>query len=236
MTDADDLFSSYRMQADSHLQRSGRPLVMLSYAQSLDGSIAARRGETLVLSGPESKRLTHRLRAASDAILVGIGTVLADDPRLTARLAGDEHPQPVVVDSRLRFPLDARLFGHPTRKPWIAAGERADPARAQALEAAGASILRLPEQPDGRVDLGALLDRLGHRGIASLMVEGGSAIITSFLAGRLADQLVLTIAPRLVGGLRAVEGPLIDEVHLRDVLSWQAGADIIVWGHFDRNA
>jgi GTP cyclohydrolase II len=232
---ADSLFDSYRSRADSHLRRSGRPLVTLSYAQSLDGSIAARRGETLALSGPESKRLTHRLRAASDAILVGIGTVLADDPRLTARLAGDEHPQPVVVDSRLRFPLNARLLDHPTHKPWIASSERADPARAQALEAAGAVVLRLPEQDDGRVDLGALLDRLGERGIASLMVEGGAAIITSFLAGRLADQLVLAIAPRLVGGLGAVERLLTDEAHLCDTLSWQAGPDMIVWGQFERD-
>jgi GTP cyclohydrolase II len=237
MTNAhDSLFEDHQARADSHLRRFGRPLVTLSYAQSLDGSIAARRGETLVLSGPESKVLTHRLRAANDAILVGIGTVLADDPRLTARLAGGAHPQPVVVDSRLRFPPDARLLNHPIHMPWIATGERADPARAQALEAKGAVMLPLPEEADGWIDLGALLDQLGQRGIASLMVEGGAAILTSFLAGRLADQLVLTIAPRLVGGLGAVDRPLAGEVHLHDVLSWQAGADMIVRGQFKRDA
>ena len=233
MTEAhDSRFASYRAQANAHLRRTGRPLVMLSYAQSLDGSIAARRGERLVLSGPESKALTHRLRAAHDTILVGIGTVLADDPRLTARLAEGPNPQPVVVDSRLRFPPDARLLDHPTHTPWIATGEHADPARASALEEAGAVVLRLPEKADGRVDLGALLDRLGQRGVASLMVEGGAAILTSFLAGRLADQLVLTIAPRLVGGLNALEQPLAGVLDLHDTLFWQAGADMIVWGQF----
>ncbi|MEJ2149693.1 MAG: dihydrofolate reductase family protein, partial [Chloroflexota bacterium] len=136
------------------------------------------------------------------------------------------------VDSSLRFPPDAKLLDHPTRTPWIAASEHADPARANALEEAGAVVLRLPEGVDGRVDLSALLDQLGQRGIASLMVEGGAAIITSFLAGRLADQLVLTIAPRLVGGLNALEQPLAGGLDLHDTLFWQAGADMIVWGQF----
>jgi GTP cyclohydrolase II len=236
MTEAfDSRFESYRTQANSHLRRFDRPLVMLSYAQSLDGSIAARRGERLVLSGPESKALTHRLRAANDTILVGIGTVLADDPRLTARLAEGANPQPIVVDSSLRFPPDARLLDHPTHKPWIATSEHADPARASALEEADAVVLRLPEGADGRVDLGALLDQLGQRGVASLMVEGGAAIITSFLAGRLADQLVLTIAPRLVGGLNALDQPLANGLDLHDTLYWQAGADMIVWGYLKQD-
>jgi GTP cyclohydrolase II len=233
MTEAlESRFDSYQAQAHSHLRRFGRPLVMLSYAQSLDGSIAAHRGERLVLSGPESKALTHRLRAANDAILVGIGTVLADDPRLTARLAEGANPQPIVADSSLRFPPYAKLLDHPTHTPWIAASEHADPARANALKEAGAVVLRLPEGVDGRVDLSAMLDQLGERGIASLMVEGGAAIITSFLAGRLADQLVLTIAPRLIGGLRAVDQLMVNGLDLHDTLYWQAGADMIVWGHF----
>ena len=216
-------------------QRSGRPLVRLKVASTLDGRIALGSGESRWITGPAARAHGHLLRAHHDGILVGIGTALADDPRLTARLAGGPHPQPVVVDSRLRFPPDARLLDHPTHTPWIASSECANPERAQALEARGADVLRLPEQADGRVDLGVMLDRLGERGIASLMVEGGAAIITSFLAGRLADQLVLTIAPRLVGGLGAVERPLADEVHLHGTLSWRAGTDMIVWGQFKRN-
>ena len=96
--------------SSEHHGKTGLPFVTLSYAQSLDGSIAARRGEALGLSGPESLRLTHRLRSMHDAILVGIGTVLSDNPRLTVRLVNGQNPRPIVVDSRLRIPLNCRLF------------------------------------------------------------------------------------------------------------------------------
>ena len=181
----------------------GRPYITLSYAQSLDGSIAARRGEQTIISGPEAGRLTHRLRAAHDAILVGIGTVIADDPQLTVRLVRGPDPQPVIVDSRLRFPAWARLLKG-ERRPWIATTEAADPGRAAALEAAGARVIRLPADPGGMVSLPALLAFLHHAHIRSLMVEGGATVISNFLAAHLADRLVLTIAPMLLGGLNAV--------------------------------
>ena len=181
----------------------GRPYVTLSYAQSLDGSIAARRGEQTFISGPEAGRLTHRLRAAHDAILVGIGTVMADDPQLTVRLVRGPDPQPVILDSRLRFPTWARLLKG-ERRPWIATTEAADAGRAAALEAAGARIIRLPAGPDGLVNLPALLAHLHRAHIRSLMVEGGATVISNFLAAHLADRLALTIAPMLLGGLNAV--------------------------------
>ena len=112
--------------AQEHRCRLGRPLVTLSYAQSLDGCIAARAGERLALSGPESMQLTHQFRAAHNAILVGIGTVLADNPRLTVRLVQGQDPQPVVLDSHLRIPLEASLL-HNSRRPWIACLEDARP-------------------------------------------------------------------------------------------------------------
>ena len=202
-----------------------RPFVTLSYAQSLDGSLAAVPGQPLALSGPESMTYTHQLRAAHDAILVGIGTVLADDPRLTVRLAPGPQPQPVVLDSRLRFPLDASLLRHP-RPPWIAATGRADPARQAALEAAGAQVVRLPTDDAGRVHLPALLDTLRDAGIKTLMVEGGSAVITSFLSARLADRLALTLAPRMLGGLRAVAAPC--DLRLQNVTYRTLGIDLIV--------
>jgi 3,4-dihydroxy 2-butanone 4-phosphate synthase/GTP cyclohydrolase II len=187
--------------AGEHRRCTGRPFVTVSYAQSLDGSIAARLGHPLSLSGGPALVLTHALRAAHEAILVGIGTVLADDPRLNVRLVAGRHPQPVVVDSRLRFPLYANLLKNNGRRPWIATGEQADAGRQAALEEGGARILRLPG-PNGWVDLTALLQRLGEMGINSLMVEGGGQIITSFIAARLIDQMVITIAPLLVGGVR----------------------------------
>jgi 3,4-dihydroxy 2-butanone 4-phosphate synthase/GTP cyclohydrolase II len=219
--------------AGAYRRAARRPLVTLSYAQSLDGSLAACRGQPLALSGPESLELTHRLRAAHDAILVGIGTVLADNPRLTVRLASGPQPQPVVLDSDLRTPPGAALLGGP-RPPWIAATEAAPPDRASGLERAGARLLRFPPGPDGRIPLPALLERLAELGVNSLMVEGGAEVITAFLANRLADQVVLTVAPLFVGGLRAVGGsaPLPDFSRLRQVQAEQYGEDLIVWGRF----
>ena len=217
-----------------HRQRTGRPFVTLSYAQSVDGCIAARLGQPLALSGPQSLILTHQLRAAHEAILVGIGTMLADNPRLNVRLVKGRNPQPVIADSRLRFPSDAKLLQNPKRVAWIATSEQANGQRQEILEAAGARILRLPVNTRGQVDLAALLERLGQLGINSLMVEGGTRIITSFLSDRLVDSVVLTIAPRLIGGVRAVRKLRhLDSVHLPrldNVRYQQLEDDMIMWG------
>jgi 3,4-dihydroxy 2-butanone 4-phosphate synthase/GTP cyclohydrolase II len=197
--------SHFLKDAEAKRLAIGRPLVTLTYAQSLDGSIAARPGRPLALSGPQSQAFTHSLRAAHDAILVGIGTVLADNPRLSVRLVPGANPQPVVLDSRLRFPLYAHLLRQNGQPPWIATSQQADPERREVLTKAGARILPLPTGPEGWIDLAALLTRLGDLGIKTLMVEGGAQIITSFLAARLVDQIVITIAPLLVGGLRVVD-------------------------------
>ena len=182
---------SVSTRAVDHRRRHGRPFVTLSYAQSLDGCIAACPGQALSLSGPQSLKLTHYLRAAHDAILVGIGTILADNPLLNVRLVQGKDPQPLVVDSRLRFPLEANLLQHHPLSPWIATSEQADVERQRQLEAAGARIIRLPSTAAGDIDLHALLAQLGAWGVNSLMVEGGARIITSFLAAQLVDHLVL---------------------------------------------
>jgi len=188
---------------DTH-QRTGRPFVTLSYAQSLDGSIAARSGDALTISGANSLSFTHHLRAVHDAILVGIGTLLADDPQLTVRWADGDHPQPVVLDTRLRFPLSARLLESDGPNPIIATNRTSDDDRLTALEEAGADVLRLPCDGDEGIALSALLDALGTRGIRSLMVEGGAKVITSFMQRQLVDHLAITMAPILVGGLPAI--------------------------------
>jgi 3,4-dihydroxy 2-butanone 4-phosphate synthase/GTP cyclohydrolase II len=204
-----------------------RPLVTLSYAQSLDGSLTEAPGRPLALSSPEATVFTHQLRAAHGAILVGIGTVLADNPRLTARRASGPHPRPVVLDSRLRFPLDADLLQHP-KGVWIAATSQADPEKQAALESAGARVVRLPAADDRRVSLPALLEFLADEDIRRLMVEGGSAVITSFLAAWLVDRIAITIAPRLVGGLRAVDALGGVPCELRNVQYQTLGPDMIV--------
>ena len=217
--------------AAEHRRITGRPLVTLSYAQSLDGSIAARRGSPLRLSGAESMALTHRLRAAHDAILVGISTVLSDDPHLNVRLVQGGDPQPVVLDSHLRFPLEARLLSGAC-PPWIATLPGADPQKQVQLERLGARVLKLPPGADGRVSLPALLECLGEIGMNSLMVEGGSSVITAFLRQKLVDRLVLTIAPVLVGGLRAIEdvGRIANPSYIQDTGYERLGDDLIVWG------
>jgi 3,4-dihydroxy 2-butanone 4-phosphate synthase/GTP cyclohydrolase II len=231
--DAPDPAGLLRELAAELPARRDRPYVTLSYAQSLDGSIAARRGEPLAISGPEALRLTHQMRAYHDAILVGVGTVIADDPRLTVRHARGPDPQPVIVDSRLRFPTWAKLL-RGERRPWIATTEAADPGRAATLEAAGARVIRLPADAAGLVSLPALLAYLNRRHIRSLMVEGGATVISNFLAEHLADRLVLTIAPMLLGGLNAVAnlGQLNGRVIPRlSQPRYQAlGQDVILFG------
>lgn len=214
--------------------RTLRPFVTLSYAQSLDGCISARPGEALALSGRQSLTLTHQLRASHDAILVGIGTVLSDDPRLTVRLVSGNDPVPVVVDSRLRLPLDCRLLNQESRAPWIITRENPDADRRKALEEAGAHVLSVPLRAEGRLNLARMLELLRERGISSLMVEGGSRIITNFLKERLASYIVLTVAPVLVGGLRAVNdlGHSDPATFLRIQNrghKW-LGEDLILWG------
>jgi GTP cyclohydrolase II len=220
-------------QATLWRQGKGRPLVTLTYAQSLDGSIAARRGYPLDLSGPLSRVFTHRLRALHDAILVGIGTVLADNPCLNVRLVPGRNPQPVILDSRLRFPSYARLLKE-NAQPWIATLENADPVRQEDLESRGAKVIRLPQGARGGIELTALLDWLTAQGIACLMVEGGAQVITSFLSSRLVDQVIITIAPVLVGGLRVLDSsPLTPErplPRLAQVSFHQLGEDLVIWG------
>ena len=206
-----------------------RPFVTLSYAQSLNGAITVRRGENTVLSNNQSMALTHRLRAAHQAILVGIGTALADDPRLTTRLVPGQNPQPVVVDSALRLSPAARLMAEPPL-PWIAATEDASRENEAALTAAGARVIRLPATAEGKVALPALLRWLKNAGIDSLMVEGGAAIITSFLAERLVDRLVVTISPQIMNGLNVIQATLPSLPRLEARHSQWLGDDIIWWG------
>ena len=223
-------------EIDRAAQPGDRPLITLSYAQSLDGSIAARRGDRLQISGHESSRLTHQLRAYHDSILVGIGTVLADDPQLTVRLVEGENPQPVILDSKLRIPLEASLVKAHT--PWIATTERADPRRAEELTSRGIQLLNLPAGNDEQVRLPELLDCLSQMGTNHLMVEGGAEVISKFFTLQLIDFLILTISPLILGGLPAVRLPQAqasglaagDFPRLENVILEQLGDDLIIFG------
>lgn len=182
-------------------QQNKVPFVTVKFAQSLDGRIATSTGDSRWISGPPALRLAHKLRREHDAIIVGIGTVLADDPQLTVRLMKGRDPLRVVVDSELRTPLEARvLAGGAAAGTLIAAAVNVDEHRASKIQTLGADILRLPAAPNGSgIDLTRLLEELGRRGITSVLVEGGKGIITSLLAARAVDRLIVVIAPKIIG-------------------------------------
>jgi 3,4-dihydroxy 2-butanone 4-phosphate synthase/GTP cyclohydrolase II len=225
-------FTTWPGRAEEFFRHCRRPLVTVSYAQSVDGSIASRAREQLLLSGSQAMVLTHRIRAACDAIVIGINTVLADNPQLTVRLADGVSPQPVVLDTNLRIPLETRLLARTDRRSWVACADDTENERIVALGQRGAEVLPCSRDRYGRVDLPSLLDLLGKRGIRSLMVEGGAQVISSFLEARLVDQLIITIAPRLVGGLSVLDRPTAGNganLHLREVRYEPCGPDLILW-------
>ena len=207
----------------------GKPFVTVCYAQTLDGSISTKSGETLLISGPESMRLTHQLRSKHDGILVGVNTVLADNPRLNVRLVEGDNPRPIILDSRLRTPTNARLFSSGAA-PIIFTSAQADASLVQDLVVAGASVERLPIDGNGRLALSEAIAKLPKYGIRGVMVEGGSQIITSFLELGLADGVVVTISPQFVGGINVVRRRLQQMPRIIDVGYASYGPDMVVWG------
>jgi diaminohydroxyphosphoribosylaminopyrimidine deaminase/5-amino-6-(5-phosphoribosylamino)uracil reductase len=202
--------------------RNGRPLVTLKLATSLDGRIATGRGESQWITGPPARERAHALRAAHDAIMVGTGTVLADDPQLTCRLPGLAHRSPVrvVVDRHLRIPPTTRLISDARAVPtWVLTLPSADAARRQAFLCAGATLIDIDPGPNGNGSLAAALAALGERGITRLLVEGGGHLAAAFARAGLIDRLVWVHAPMLIGG----DGiPAIAELRL-EVLSEAPG-------------
>jgi diaminohydroxyphosphoribosylaminopyrimidine deaminase / 5-amino-6-(5-phosphoribosylamino)uracil reductase len=211
-----------------------RPTVTVSYAQTLDGRLAAANGSSRWISSPDSLRFAHQLRAEHDAVAVGAGTACNDDPRLTVRLVPGEDPLRVVVDSALRTPLSAAVLANGAAKGTVlAVTDRAPDERCAEAESLGATVLRLPASGKGRVDLDALLSGLHSLGVRSVMVEGGAALITSFLCERLVDRLAVCIAPKILGrGIEAVGdlgiSDLTDSLMLTDTAVTLYGVDLVI--------
>lgn len=179
--------------------RNGRPHVILKLAFSSDGMIGAAGRKPVAITGEAARARAHLLRAQCDAILVGIGTVLADDPELTCRLPGlpMQSPVRIVLDSALRTPISSKLVQAARQTPlWLIAAETADAPVATLLEAAGAEILRLPSTD---MTLLAMLHAVSERGVTRLMVEGGSRVAAAFVGQGLADEVWLFSAPQTIG-------------------------------------
>ncbi|MBL4633286.1 MAG: bifunctional diaminohydroxyphosphoribosylaminopyrimidine deaminase/5-amino-6-(5-phosphoribosylamino)uracil reductase RibD [Kofleriaceae bacterium] len=182
--------------------KMGRPLFVLKVAASLDGRIATNTGESQWITGKAARADGHRLRSKLDGILVGVETVLADDPRLTARGRGSRDPMRIVLDSQLRTPVHSKLLPANCKskaRVLIVGTESAPEDRANALEICGAEVLRLPAVKK-RPCLKALGEHLAERGITSVLVEGGASVHSSFLAADLCDELRLYLAPIVIGG------------------------------------
>ncbi len=190
------------------LMRNGRPFVTVKGAMSLDGKIATVTGDSQWISGAPSLKYAHELRQIHDGIIVGIGTVLKDNPLLTTRIPGKKahHPVRILLDSWARTPLGSRVFETLEDSPvWIAVRDDASPERIRALEKRGARIIGVPPDPQGTgVSLGSLLNRLSHENILTILVEGGAQVTGAFLRKRLADRIRLVLAPLIIGGQDAV--------------------------------
>ncbi len=215
------------------------PFVVAKAAMSLDGRIATRTGKSRWITGPAARSYGHQLRDWYDAIMVGAGTVLADDPLLTARLpdGGGRDPVRIVLDSTARTPLEARVLGrHSAARTIIVATTAAPAERLAALRQAGAQTLAAGDGP--RVDLKELMKELGRQGITSVLIEGGAEVHGSALAAGIVDKVVWFVAPRIIGG-RTAPGPVggagVDEpdqaVLLEQVTVNRFGADICIEGY-----
>ena len=201
MVGEDEAAAQRLMEAHSTWITTGMPFVTAKYAMSLDGKTATAAGDSRWISGAESRRWVHRMRTTCDAIMVGIGTVLRDDPQLTARDEDDRpldrQPLRVVVDSHARLPKEARLLNAPGHT--LVAVADASPQQEAALRNAGAEVLAFPAT-DGRVDLRSLLQHLGGREVTGLLVEGGGTLLASLFQQGLVDKVCAFVAPVLIGG------------------------------------
>ncbi len=224
---------------------TGLPFVTLKAAVTLDGKIASRTGESKWITGEAARSETHRMRSDADAILVGIGTVLADDPSLTVRHVEGVDPVRVVLDADLRTPPDAAILDpkrQSTAPTWIFHADDTDPHRKDALLRPEVDLIPVPRHARG-VDLSLVLKSLGARDIVRLMVEGGAHIHGSFLEAGFADRAAIFVAPRIMGDVQAVPfaaGVVVDSVDgaarlLRTEIR-ALGTDWLVTGDFERTA
>ena len=221
---------------------TGLPFVVAKFAMSIDGKIATRSGHSAWISNEESRKYVHTLRHCTDAIMVGVNTVIADDPRLTARgcngKGGETKKQPLrlIVDSKGRTPENAQLFKQPG-KTLLAVVAPLDNEKKTCFTRAGVDILELPEK-EGKVDLGQLLKILGEKGIVTVLVEGGSTLFGTLFDSNLVDRVLAFISPIIIGGGQArsaIDGigveNVLDAINLEQVETTKFGDGILMSGY-----
>jgi diaminohydroxyphosphoribosylaminopyrimidine deaminase/5-amino-6-(5-phosphoribosylamino)uracil reductase len=215
------------------------PFVVLKVAATLDGKIATRSGDSKWISGEASRRFVHSLRDQVDGVLVGIGTVLRDDPLLTARMKGGREPYRIILDSRLKIPEEAKVFEHSPSEVILATTGSAPHEKIERLEKRGVRVL-IVDSKKGRVDLRSCLSKLGEIGMMNLLVEGGSQVNGSFLDEGLIDKFLLFLAPKWVGDPQALGifggrgvSTLKGAVGLKEIKTKRIGEDIYVEGYLE---
>jgi diaminohydroxyphosphoribosylaminopyrimidine deaminase / 5-amino-6-(5-phosphoribosylamino)uracil reductase len=217
-----------------HYMETGLPFVTIKYAQTLDGRIATATGQSQWISSEATLKFAHRLRTEHDAILVGAGTIIKDNPELTCRLVRGRNPLRVIVDSDLKIPVQSKIFQNLDQaKTIIATAKKSGEPGYNRIAATGVEILTVNKDKQGNVNLKKLFKMLAARNISSVLVEGGAQIITSVLKDNLANRLVAIIAPKIIGkGIEAVGDLQIRKLSLAKQLSVQnvkrMGTDIVI--------
>ena len=220
--------------------RTKQPFVVLKTAATLDGRIATRTGDARWVTGAKARGMVHQMRHALDAIMVGVGTVLADDPQLTARLEGKAAVDPirVVLDTQLRMPATARMLQQASKAPtYLVCGPQATPAARKRVTQKGARILEVPVK-NGRIDLQALMEALGRMQITSLLIEGGGLVAGAALTAGIVDKIAFFYAPKILGGDDGVPvcagcGPRLmrDALNIKEITLERVGEDMLVQGY-----
>ncbi len=223
-------------EAFFHWIKTGKPFVMLKLAMTLDGRIATKTGDSKYISNSQSRALSYAWRDNFDAIMVGIKTVLVDNPRLTSRTPGTSNPIRIIVDSKLRIPLTCQVL-EANAKRIIATTDKYDKERKKQLESLGVEILVLREEKTYYVDLKQLFEELGKQGIISVMVEGGAELATAMLEQKLINKGAFFIAAKILGsGKNAFDGSGVekmdDALQLKNVSIRKLGEDVLVVGYF----
>ena len=214
-----------------------KPFVVLKIAQSLDGKIATAKGESKWITGKTARKHVHQLRNDLDAVLVGIGTVMKDDPSLDCRLRGGRDPYRIIVDSGLRIPLKSKVLGYSDNKTIIATTNKASKRKIEQITALGVTVLVIKSK-SGMVNLKALMKELGKLDITGVMIEGGSSIASSAISSEIVDRVMFFVAPKIIGGTDSIssiggKSPSLlgNAIKLKNLRAITIGDDILIEGY-----